>query len=277
VADATSWRAVFDDAASRLADRTDARRLVEQASGMDIAEALDVAPTKRAMAYFDAMLARRVDGEPLQYVLGGWGFRKLDVFIDGRVLIPRPETEIVVEHALGLVDDLDARVAVDLGTGSGVIALSLAVERPGLTVWATDVSSGALDVARANLAGIGRAATRVQLAEGDWFAALPPELEGTIDVVVANPPYIAEHEQLPADVTEWEPRGALVAGPTGLECIGAILDDAPRWLAPRGAVVLEIGETQGLAVQELARGFDRVEVRPDLAGRERVLVAVRSA
>lgn len=272
----TNWRGAFDDAANRLGDRTEARRLIEEASGLDIATALDHAPTGRTMAYFDAMLERRASGEPLQYVLGSWGFRTLDVFVDQRVLIPRPETEVVVEHALAAVSELGGRTAVDLGTGSGAIALSLAVECPPLTVWATDASHDALDVARANLAGIGRAATRVQLAHGDWFAALPTDLAGTIDVIVSNPPYVAEHEPLPPDVMDWEPHGALVAGPTGLESIAAILREAPRWLARRGAVVLEIGETQGDAARELAAAFDRVEIERDLAGRPRVLVAVRS-
>jgi release factor glutamine methyltransferase len=273
VAESTTWRALFDDAVARLDDRTEARRLVEEASGFDISQALDRAPTARTAAHFDAMLEWRAAGEPLQYVLGSWGFRTLDVFVDGRVLIPRPETEVVVEHALSLIDEVGARVVVDLGTGSGAIALSLAVERPGLAVWATDVSRDALDVARANLAGIGRAAARVRLAEGDWFDALPSELAGTIDVVVANPPYVGEREELPADVAGWEPRDALIAGPSGLEAVAAILAAAPAWLAPGGGVVLEIGETQHARVLELAEAFGRADVRPDLAGRPRALVA----
>ena len=249
--------------------------MIEHATGLDIALTLDEAATDRTIAYFDAMVERRANGEPLQYVLGQWGFRELDVMVDRRVLIPRPETEVVVEHALSVIDDLDAKVVVDLGTGSGVVALSLAHERPALTVWATDVSRDALDVAGANLAGVGRAAARVRLAEGDWFAALPPELRGTVDVIVSNPPYIAENESLPAEVSEWEPRDALVAGPTGLEAIRTILATAPNWLRPRGAVVLEIGETQSDAAVAAADGF-RTDVRPDLAGRPRVLVALRS-
>ncbi len=137
----------------------------------------------------------------------------------GACSIPRPETEVVVEHALRVVDDLSATTVVDLGTGSGVIAMSLAAERPRLSVWATDVSPDALAVARANLAGLGRAASRVRVAEGEWFAALPAELKGAVDVVVGNPPYVAEDDRLPAEVSDWEPRDALIAGPTGLEAI----------------------------------------------------------
>jgi release factor glutamine methyltransferase len=274
LADSPTWRSLLDEATSRVGDRVDARRIVEEASGLDIAHALDEAPSARMLAHFDAMLERRANGEPLQYVLGRWGFRKLDVMVDRRVLIPRPETEIVVEHALSVIDALDAKVVVDLGTGSGVIALSLALERSALTVWATDVSDDALDVARANLAGVGRAATRVRLMRGEWFGALPDELRGAIDVVVSNPPYIAADETLPAEVRDWEPHGALVAGPTGLEAIETILEEAPRWLSPRGAVVLEIGETQAAAALEPARGYV-ADVRPDLSGRPRVLVGLR--
>lgn len=269
---------MLEDATARLGDRNDARRIVEQASGYDAAElivALDANPSARAMAHFDRMVERRALGEPLQYVLGSWGFRALDVFVDRRVLIPRPETEVVVEHALSIIDELDAEVVVDLGTGSGVIALSIAHERAGVEVWATDASPDALDVARANLAGIGRAATRVRLAAGHWYDALPHTLRGVIDVIVSNPPYVAADDQLPAEVSEWEPHDALVSGPTGVEAINEILAIAPEWLAPRGAVVLEIGETQSAAAVAAAIGFS-AEVRPDLAGRPRVLVALRS-
>jgi release factor glutamine methyltransferase len=214
----------------------------------------------------------------LQYVLGRWGFRTLDVHVDSRVLIPRPETEVVVDHALQVVDDLSATTVVDLGTGSGVIAMSLAAERPRLSVWATDVSPDALAVARANLAGLGRAASRVRVAEGEWFAALPAELKGAIDVVVGNPPYVAEDDRLPAEVSDWEPRDALIAGPTGLEAIESIVRNAPAWLRRTGALVLEIGETQGDAVRSLASaaGFTSVDVASDLTGRPRVLVARRA-
>ena len=281
MADKPTWRRLIDDATSRLGDRTDARRIVEEASGREGAELtafLDEEANAVTLAHFETMLERRATGEPLQYVLGRWGFRTLDVHVDSRVLIPRPETEIVVEHALDVIDTLGARLAVDLGTGSGVIAMSLAVERPKLAVWGTDSSDAALDVARANLAGIGRAATRVRLEVGDWFDALPQELSGTVDVVVANPPYVAADDPLPAEVSGWEPRAALVSGPTGLEAIERILTEAPAWLRPSGGVVLEIGDTQGEQALELAAPlFETAEVRTDLVGRPRVLVAVTLA
>jgi release factor glutamine methyltransferase len=234
----------------------------------------------RAWAYFDQMVARRAAGEPLQYVVGRWGFRGLEVFLDHRVLIPRPETEQVVEVALAELARVPGAqpVIVDLGTGSGAIALSLAAEGKRGAVWATDESADALAVARANLAGLGgRAATRVRLVTGSWWSALPDELRGRVALAVANPPYVssAEMASLPAEVAAWEPRGALEAGPTGLEDLAAIVAGAPEWLAPEGVLVLELAPHQAEAVERLARtaGFGEVDIRLDLAGRRRVLVA----
>jgi release factor glutamine methyltransferase len=254
--------------------------VLERASGYDRAGLVphlgDPAPA-RAVAFVEAMVERRGRGEPLQYVLGIWGFRRLDLVVDRRVLIPRPETEAVVEVALAELRRLARRqpLAVDLGTGSGAIALSLALEAPGARVWGTDRSDDALAVARANLAGMGsRVATRVRLAAGDWFDALPGEMRGQVDLVVSNPPYVGAAEALPADVADWEPAGALIAGPTGLEAVERILATAPDWLRRPGAVVVEIAPHQAGAATELARrtGFDRVDVQPDLAGRLRALV-----
>jgi release factor glutamine methyltransferase len=242
------------------------------------------------------MVGRRRSGEPLQYVLGRWGFRGLDLMLDGRVLVPRPETEQVVEAALEELGRVTATLATgeargrpapggrpevtvaDLGTGSGAIALSVAAEVPGVRVWATDVSEAALAVARANLAGLGgMAATRVRLARGSWFSALPEQLRGRLSLVVSNPPYVAESEvaDLPTEIADWEPREALVSGPSGLEAIGVLLGDAPGWLAPVGAAVIEIAPHQVTGATTLARaaGFASVEVRPDLSGRPRTLIA----
>lgn len=266
----------------------DARRIVERASGLEGAELVLAAGdpvTERVVAHFDAMLARRELGEPLQYVLGAWGFRTLDLMVDARVLIPRPETEQLVDHALAELDRCAAGrrgaarettcVAVDLGTGSGAIALALAAERMNVAVWGVDRSPSALAVARANVAGLGRHGSRVRLVEGSWFDPLPDELRGQVDVVAANPPYVAASDPLPEEVAEWEPVEALVPGPTGLEAMAELLPTAPVWLAPGGAVVIEIGETQGDAVAALASaaGFGQVEIRPDLLGRDRFLIA----
>jgi release factor glutamine methyltransferase len=225
------------------------------------------------------MLARREAGEPLQYVLGEWGFRRLDLFVDRRVLIPRPETEEVVEQALAELDRLvgqghPARVA-DLGTGSGAIALSVAVERDAVEVWAVERSSDAAAVARANLAGIGRAATRVRVVEGSWFDALPTELRGSLHLVVSNPPYVAPDDALPPEVVDWEPLEALVPGPTGFEAIEEIVTAAPQWLTEGGTLVVELAPDQGEDAVAAAweAGFTHAETRPDLVGRTRMLVA----
>lgn len=281
-----SWRAVYEEAIGVLAAVTDspavdARRLVEEASGHEgpaFHAGLDHAVTRRSLAYFDAMLARRLAGEPLQYVLGRWSFRGLDLAVDARVLIPRPETEVVAGIAIEAARARTGARVVDLGTGSGAIALSVAAECPDATVWATDVSTDALAVARANLAGMGRAATRVTLHEGSWFDALPPRLRGTVDVVASNPPYVAAAETLPDVVAAWEPTGALVSGPTGYEAIEQIVSVAPRWLADGGVLVVEIGATQAVGARRLAvdAGLVSVEVVDDLAGHPRVLVARRS-
>jgi len=271
-----TWTQVRRAAARRLraagvaSPEAEARWLVEEA-----APDLDASVTKRTLAHFDAMLVRREKGEPLQYVLGRWGFRSLDLLVDPRVLIPRPETEVVAGAAVEEARRIDARVAVDLGTGSGAIALALATEIPALEVWAVDESPDALDVARANLAGIGRVGARVRLVLGDWFTALPAELRGTFGVVVANPPYVADGEELPSEVADWEPTDALYAGADGLDDIRRIISDAPAWLARPGSLVVELAPDQALTVGALAygSGFDEVIIGRDLADSERYLVA----
>ena len=258
----------------------EARRIVEQVSGyggVELMMHLDERAPDRAVLRSAQMVARRRTGEPLQYTIGGWGFRRLDLYLDRRVLIPRPETEQVVEVACDELRrlSLPAPNVVDLGTGSGAIALSVALEVPGAHVWATDVSADALAVARANLAGLGgRAAPRVRLLEGSWFEALPEALLGQVQLLMANPPYLADNEELPAEVADWEPPVALRAGPTGLEAIEVIVSGAPAWLSRPGVLVVEIAPHQAEPAGALARaaGFDDVDVRFDLHGRPRALV-----
>ena len=228
------------------------------------------------------MVERRLNGEPLQYVVGRWGFRQLDLMVDPRVLIPRPETEIVAGHA---VDELARLVAsgrvgssptaVDLGTGSGAIGLSLAFEVRGSQVWLTDASIEATTVARANLVGLGRAAVGIQVVEGTWFDALPTDQRGRLDLIVSNPPYVRADEELPAVVADWEPRRALVPGPSGLEAYDVLVPGAADWLAPHGVLVLECAPDQVATLIERceAAGFAEVESFEDLAGRDRGIIA----
>jgi release factor glutamine methyltransferase len=251
-----------------IGEATSGREGIEWSSGLG-----DDAPSLGADR-FEALVARRAAGEPLQYVLGSWAFRRLDLFVDRRVLIPRPETEWVVEHALRRLPPGPATV-VDLGTGSGAIALAIADERwPEVRVVGTDASPDALAVARANLAGLGRRGTTVELREGDWYDALDETLRGAVDLVVSNPPYVAENEVLPASVADWEPVDALVSGPTGLEAVEVVVAGGPAWLAPGGWLVCEIGETQGdeAAALAVAAGLTDVAIEADLVGRDRILL-----
>lgn len=288
-----AWRELWAETTDRLAHAgvdaasTEARWIVEEASGLEGSEfvlGLDEPATVRGVAHLDHLVARRVAGEPIQYVLGHWAFRHLDLLVDRRVLIPRPETEQVVEVALATFDEVARRrpdrhrlTVVDLGTGSGAIALSVATERTGCRVWATDRSPDALAVARANLAGLGMAGSGIALAEGSWFDPLPDELAGALDLVVTNPPYVAADEPLDGSVVDWEPIDALVPGPTGLEAYEEIVARAREWIAPGGAIVAEIGATQAGPVGDLLRthGFAAVTVHRDLAGLDRTVVGHR--
>jgi release factor glutamine methyltransferase len=289
---ADTWRRLEDVIGGRVGSAREARWIVEHANG----------DARRARESAN----RRAAGEPLQYVLGRWPFRSLDLVVDRRALIPRPETEQLVEVALAELGALSSDrgdapgraqpalgpVCVDLGTGSGAIALSLAVEggpvAPGLVVWATDASADALAVAGENLAELaGRdpvAAGRVRLLGGRWFDALPPEMAGTIDLLVSNPPYVAESDfpGLDPTVRDWEPHRALVAAPGssgvgGMADIEAVIVGASRWLRLSGVLVVEIDPSQGAAALDVAgrAGFRRSRTRRDLAGRTRMVVARR--
>ena len=278
----TTWRELLAETQATLGNKQDARFLCEHAAGLDAAEftsALGEVVSQRMGGYVQEMVRRRLAGEPLQYVMGRWAFRHLDLLVDARVLIPRPETELVAEVALEAARAVQpSRVVVDMGTGSGAIGLSLAHELPlvGTTVWLTDVSPDALDVARANSAGIGRNGANVRIAAGDWFAALPAELAGTVDVLVANPPYVAEGDVDVEDVvSRHEPHIALFSGNDGLDAIRAIAAGVRHWLRPGGVLVLEIGHQQGVAVRDVlaAHGLRDVQIRGDLTGRDRIAVA----
>ncbi len=277
-----TWRELWAETTRALGDRNHARWMCEVASSYDAGEflaELDQPATQRMVAHLDAMIARRQSGEPLQYVLGRWQFRTLDLMVDRRVLIPRPETEWVCDAAVQIARSLQKRPCriADLGTGSGAIGLSLAAELPigSAEVWLTDVSDDALDVARANLAGIGRAAGCVRIGRGSWFDGLPDNVRGSLDLIVGNPPYIASGDpSVEQSVTDWEPHVALFAGDDGLDDIRCIITQAPQWLTIGGWLVLEIGTGQGPAVRDLLdqAGLSEVEIRPDLAGHDRTAI-----
>jgi release factor glutamine methyltransferase len=272
--------------AARVPD-VEARWLVEEVSGLDRSQWTETA-TAAGRARLVALAERRLAGEPLQYVLGRWSFRGLDLLVDRRVLIPRPETEVVAEVAIAEARELHLAprsrasggsfVVADMGTGSGALALALAAELPEAEVWATERSAAALDVARANLASVGpSAASRVHFAEGMWYEALPGGLRGRLRVIVSNPPYVTEAEfaRLPVEVRDHEPTAALVAGPTGRECLEALVAGGLDWLEPGGALVLELAPDQAAAmrVEAEAAGYAAVAVHQDLTGRDRALVA----
>lgn len=280
---AVTVRDLIEQTTAVLGARHEARWLVEVATALDGSEldaALDEPVTVRMVNHLDAMVTRYRSGEPLQYVLGRWGFRQLDLAIDRRVLIPRPETELVAEVAIELARAFEPRRVADLGTGSGAIGLAVASELPlaGTTVWITDVSDDALAVARANLAGIGRAATNVHVGHGSWFCALP---EGErFHVIVSNPPYVAAGSPLlDESVLAWEPTNALFGGHDGLDDVRTLVGGAGDRLVDGGWLVIEIGADQGESVRQLleASGFVGVEIRSDLAGHDRIAIGRRPA
>jgi release factor glutamine methyltransferase len=243
--------------------RLDAELLLADATGWEQAR-LAASPEQGVPAdagrRFGEMVRRRLRREPVAYILGRKGFRSIELMVDRRVLVPRPETELLVELALELQPD---RV-LDMGTGSGAIALAIASELPSCELIATDTSSAALEVARLNAERLGLTG-RVEFVD----AMLPPE-PLQLDLIVANLPYVAEAEWqgLEPEVTEWEPREALLAGPDGLDVIRAAI---PAAAAP--ALALEVGIGQAQPVSELLfeAGFATVETRADLAGIPRVV------
>jgi release factor glutamine methyltransferase len=266
--------------------RLDAELLLAAASGRGRASLIADPGARvdaRTARLFGELVRRRLRREPLAYIVGTKGFRRIDLTVDRRVLVPRPETEMLVEVAL---ERRPGRV-LDVGTGSGAIALAVADELPEAEVVATDTSAAALEVARANAARLGLA-DRVRFEAGTV-----PAGEG-FDLVLANLPYVAESEWagLEREVAEWEPREALLAGPDGLdayrellapmaegpaECLRPTFGDAPAALDAAAAIAVEIGVGQALEVAELIRdaGFGEVEVREDLAGIERVVIGIR--
>ena len=249
--------------------RLEAERLLAQALGLSRLELytrFDQPLMEPEQAAARALVERRGRREPLAYVLGEWGFRRLVLRTDARALVPRPETETVVERALALVEPVEKPRLVDVGTGSGAIALALAHERVDARVTATDVSSDALALARENATRLGLA---VELVRTSLLQGLP----GPFDLVVSNPPYVRETEVegLEPEVRDWEPRGAVVdAGQTD-----SLVAEARTALVAGGWLVLECheGRADETAAKLDAGGYADVRITPDLAGRARVVEA----
>ncbi len=222
-------------------------------------------PTERAQ--LQTLLDQRLSGVPLAYCLGEWSFYGLDLIVTAAVLIPRPDSELLVSLALMESQVEDDLQLLDLGTGSGALALVLARERPQASVFAVEQSPEALAVARLNGDRIG--VKNIQWLQGDWYTPLDPNLR--FDQIISNPPYLASNDLHLPDLRH-EPRTALVAGPTGLECLEPIIFGARSRLHPGGRILLEHGCEQAAAVRTLLHdhGFQQVQTHCDLAGRERV-------
>jgi len=227
-----------------------------------------------------ALIRRRASREPLQYLLGTQEFRGLDMAVTPDVLIPRPETELLVEEILRIIADIRSPRLADVGTGSGCLAVAVVRERPDATVYALDISAPALAVARANAIRHGTF-DRIRFVQADLLGAFSVRARECFDVIVSNPPYIPvdELEGLQPEVARYEPRVALAAGSDGLTYHRRLLKEAPMLLKPGGCLIMELGAGQADSVMSLTRSngaYDSVVCRKDAAGIERVLVARRS-
>ena len=273
VAESLEWTVGYFERAGVESPRRSAEWLLSAATGLSRVELyahFDQPLTPQERSAFRVSIERRAKGEPLQYVTGEVAFRHLILKVEPGVFIPRPETEVLVDEALAALPQ--GGVAIDLCTGSGAVAVSLAFERPDVTVFATELSPATAAVARANAERAG-VADRVTILAGDLFAPLPAELKGTADVVVANPPYIPSDDlpALPAEVAAFEPHLALDGGPDGLDVARRIIEDSRAWLKSGCVLLMEL-DTDHVksAVRIMASWYEDCEVRPDLTGRDRI-------
>ena len=271
------WSAAYLGDKGVASGRLDAEYLLADVLGVERLQLylqFDRPLSEEELARFKVSLQRRARREPLQYILGRTAFRELDLLTDPRALIPRPETEGLVELVLEAVGAGPDLVALDVGTGTGAIALSLALEGPFRHVVATDASSEALSLARANTERAGMV-DRVELREGaTWDPVLPGE---RFHVVVSNPPYVTVGDMatLEPEVASWEPHGALASGESGLDLLSVLVSGARERLVEGGLLALELGAEQGARVVEMATeaGLEEPRLHRDLAGRERYVVA----
>lgn len=276
------WSGQYLDEKGVERGRLDAEHLLAHAmstSRLDLYLQYDRLLSGAELDQYRPLLTRRARREPLQYILGRVGFRNLELEVDQAVLIPRPETEILVDEVLQWVADNELKdpIALDIGTGSGAIALSLVHEGPFSRVVATDTSRVALEVATRNslMSGL---SDRVDFRFGEYYD--PLTAGETFEVIVSNPPYVADGEaqHLDPEIREWEPGAALYAGPDGLAALRRIAIGAGPYLKPGGLLALEVGLGQAAYIMELLENtgeFVTVRVRRDLSGRERIVLAHR--
>lgn len=279
---ALEWTAGFLAEKSDEHPRRSAEWLLSASTGLSRVELYayhDRPLTTEERALLRDAVRRRATGEPLQYVTGEVAFRHIVVKVRPGVLIPRPETEVLVDSVLPAVDAAIAErgeaLVADLCTGSGCVALAIAQERDRARVWAGDISPIAIEVTTDNIQRLGLA-ERTRVMQGDLFEALPRDLLGTLDVVVSNPPYVpsADVPTLPAEVAGFEPHLALDGGPDGLAVFRRILEEARRWLRPGGVLGVELDERMARsAASEAEQWYQGSRVVSDLSGRDRIIVA----
>ena len=280
VGDALGWTVEYLGRKGDEHPRRSAEWLLSAATGLSRVELYahhDRPLTPDERQRYRTLVARRAEGMPLQYVTGEMPFRHLVVHVEPGVFIPRPETEVLVDVVLeGLAASTgpDAARVVDLCTGSGCVAVSLATERPNTDVWAVDADERAIRAAHRNALHAG-VTDRVQVLHGDLFGPLPQELAGSVDCIVSNPPYVpsADIPGLPAEVLGFEPHRALDGGLDGLDVFRRIAEEAHAWLAPGGLLAVELDSTRvAEAARLLAGRYERVTVRKDLTGRDRIVI-----
>lgn len=278
VRDALDWTCEFLERKGDEHPRRSAEWLLSASTGLSRVELYayhdrPLSPDERER--YRTLVGKRAEGMPLQYVTGEMPFRHLVVHVEPGVFIPRPETEVLVDVVLEHVAAVREPLVVDLCTGSGCIAVSVAREHPCARVWAVDASPQAVETARRNALHAG-VAEGVQVVHGDLFDPLPQGLLGSVDFIASNPPYVpsADLPDLPPEVLGFEPHLALDGGPDGLDVFRRIARDALRWLAPGGGLAVELDTTRVAAAAEvLQEGYEGVEVRKDLTGRDRLVYA----
>ena len=274
-------REVLAETARRLADVTEspeleAGLLASHAWGWNRTRLIMNAAQEADPALLEPLILRRLNHEPIAYILGTWEFFSLEFDVVPPLLVPRPETEHLVEIALEHLGDAPGRV-LDLCTGTGCVILSIAKNARGGEWWASDINPLSVQIARSNAARHGVA---LNLVEGDLFTPVPTDA-GPFDVIVSNPPYVENGawEGLAPDIRNYEDPLALLSGNDGLDCIRRIVNEAPNWLVPGGLLALEMGETQGPALRALLEGagYEDIKIAKDLAGHDRIASGRKSA